>query len=187
MTATSWHAASWRARSRVDGMRAPPCSSPPRIARRSWDSICDPSVPGASRETESISSKGALGSPAPADGAPLRAFDSNWSRAAATNWIFSWNQSSRTIVPCPPSPPHPSSPPRSPPACRWRCSRSARSCTSSASRTPSPPPGCSPARSPSGGWTRRTGTVTRLTALPANDRELLGHGARQCGRPRVSL
>ena len=69
---------SWRARSRVDGIRAPPCSSPERIARRSWSSICAPSVPSPSRETESSSSTGALGS--------------NWSRIPAMNWIFSRDQ-----------------------------------------------------------------------------------------------
>src|SRR5215216_7615011 len=47
---------SWRARSRVDGMRAPAWSAPSRIARRSPSSIWEPSVPGPSRRTSSSSS-----------------------------------------------------------------------------------------------------------------------------------
>ena len=51
---------SWRARSRVDGTRAPGRSAPSRIARRTPSSIWAPSVAGRSRATSSSSSTGLL-------------------------------------------------------------------------------------------------------------------------------
>jgi hypothetical protein len=59
-----------RARSRVDGMRAPALSDPSRIARRSCSSICAPSFPGPSQVTEWA----------------------DWSRRLGENWILKVTQ-----------------------------------------------------------------------------------------------